>query len=102
MAANLEGLARAPKEDAAGEERRALVIAAHPDDADFAAAGTAYLSSRQGRAFYYPGRTPPRAPPPSPPSTRRRATASASRSRWPPVYDRTRWARSTSGAPRRR
>jgi LmbE family N-acetylglucosaminyl deacetylase len=52
MTANLEGLALPPDADASGP-RRALVIAAHPDDADFGAAGTAYLWSRQGWQFYY-------------------------------------------------
>jgi LmbE family N-acetylglucosaminyl deacetylase len=52
MTANLEGLATPP---AAADERpkRALVIAAHPDDADFGAAGTAHLWSQQGWQFYY-------------------------------------------------
>lgn len=35
-------------DEAAGERRRALVIAAHPDDADFGAAGTAALLARAG------------------------------------------------------
>jgi LmbE family N-acetylglucosaminyl deacetylase len=53
MTANLEGLAT-PLPDASGDEpRRALVVAAHPDDADFGAAGTAYLWSQQGWEFYY-------------------------------------------------
>jgi len=39
---------------AASEERkRALVIAAHPDDAEFGCAGTVALWSRQGWEFYY-------------------------------------------------
>src|SRR3972149_2749818 len=54
MAANLEGLAQPPEEQPEQEARRALVIAAHPDDADFGAAGTACLWSRQGWQFYYP------------------------------------------------
>src|SRR5437867_4910994 len=33
--------------------KRALVVAAHPDDADFGGAGTAYLWSRGGWEFYY-------------------------------------------------
>ncbi len=33
--------------------KKALVVAAHPDDADFGAAGTAYLWSRDGWEFYY-------------------------------------------------
>jgi len=53
MAANLEGLAQPPAGDEAGGPKRALVIAAHPDDADFGAAGTAYLWSQQGWQFYY-------------------------------------------------
>ena len=53
MAANLEGLAQPPEEQPEQEARRALVIAAHPDDADFGAAGTACLWSRQGWQFYY-------------------------------------------------
>jgi LmbE family N-acetylglucosaminyl deacetylase len=54
MTANLEGLAHPP--DGAGKDngpQRALVIAAHPDDADFGAAGTAHLWSRDGWEFYY-------------------------------------------------
>ncbi|MDT7944496.1 MAG: PIG-L deacetylase family protein [Dehalococcoidia bacterium] len=35
------------------ERRRALVIAAHPDDAEFGCAGTVALWSRQGWEFYY-------------------------------------------------
>jgi LmbE family N-acetylglucosaminyl deacetylase len=53
MAANLEGLAQPPADSNDGEPRRALVIAAHPDDADFGAAGTAYLWGTQGWEFYY-------------------------------------------------
>src|SRR5262245_17531705 len=54
MTANLEGLQRQnPEEADDGRVRRALVIAAHPDDADFGAAGTAHLWSQQGWAFYY-------------------------------------------------
>jgi LmbE family N-acetylglucosaminyl deacetylase len=53
MTANLEGLAAPPPEPGAVGPRRALVVAAHPDDADFGAAGTAYLWSRQGWEFYY-------------------------------------------------
>lgn len=53
MPANLEGLAT-PRPDGSGEEpSRALVIAAHPDDADFGAAGTVYLWAQQGWQFYY-------------------------------------------------
>jgi LmbE family N-acetylglucosaminyl deacetylase len=54
VTSNLEGLALPPESDA--EEpgpRRALVVAAHPDDADFGAAGTAHLWSKQGWEFYY-------------------------------------------------
>lgn len=38
---------------AAGELRRALVVAAHPDDADFGAAGTAALLARDGWEVRY-------------------------------------------------
>jgi LmbE family N-acetylglucosaminyl deacetylase len=51
MTANLEGLQRVT--DAEPERKVALVIAAHPDDADFGAAGTAHLWSREGWEFYY-------------------------------------------------
>ena len=50
--ANLEGLAQSQPHDA-GAPKRALVIAAHPDDADFGAAGTAHLWSKDGWEFYY-------------------------------------------------
>jgi LmbE family N-acetylglucosaminyl deacetylase len=54
MTANLEGLATPPEGDNAVDgPRRALVIAAHPDDADFGAAGTVRLWSAQGWEFYY-------------------------------------------------
>jgi LmbE family N-acetylglucosaminyl deacetylase len=53
MTANLEGLATPPGDTAPEGGRRALVVAAHPDDADFGAAGTAYLWSRLGWEFYY-------------------------------------------------
>jgi LmbE family N-acetylglucosaminyl deacetylase len=54
MPANLEGIAVTPPEpDNSNETKRALVIAAHPDDADFGAAGTAHLWSQQGWEFYY-------------------------------------------------
>ena len=33
--------------------KRALIVTAHPDDADFGAAGTVYLWSREGWEFYY-------------------------------------------------
>ncbi len=52
MTANLEGLAQPPETDEP-DERRALVIAAHPDDADFGAAGTAHLWTQQGWQFHY-------------------------------------------------
>lgn len=53
MTANLEGLAQQPPSDVDPSERRALVIAAHPDDADFGAAGTAALWTREGWEFTY-------------------------------------------------
>jgi LmbE family N-acetylglucosaminyl deacetylase len=53
MTANLEGLALPTEAPSDAGARRALVIAAHPDDADFGAAGTAYLWSKQGWQFYY-------------------------------------------------
>ena len=53
MTSNLEGLARPTEEPASQTPRRALVIAAHPDDADFGAAGTVYLWSQEGWQFYY-------------------------------------------------
>ncbi len=54
MTANLEGLAQPPETPGDGNGvKRALVIAAHPDDADFGAAGTAYLWTQQGWEFYY-------------------------------------------------
>jgi LmbE family N-acetylglucosaminyl deacetylase len=56
MGANLEGLhtlkelpVTAPETD----NKVALVVAAHPDDADFGAAGTSYLWSQAGWTFYY-------------------------------------------------
>ena len=51
MTSNLEGLA-SPTAQPDGPQR-ALVIAAHPDDADFGAAGTVHLWSKQGWEFYY-------------------------------------------------
>jgi len=53
MTANLEGLAVPPEGGPVDPPKRALVIAAHPDDADFGAAGTVYLWSQQGWQFYY-------------------------------------------------
>jgi LmbE family N-acetylglucosaminyl deacetylase len=57
MAAGLEDLfgREAPGEpdESAGERRRALVVAAHPDDADFGAAGTACLLARAGWEVRY-------------------------------------------------
>jgi LmbE family N-acetylglucosaminyl deacetylase len=53
MPANLEGIAVPPPDSDADGPRRALVVAAHPDDADFGAAGTAFLWSQQGWEFYY-------------------------------------------------
>jgi LmbE family N-acetylglucosaminyl deacetylase len=53
ITANLEGLAQPPTPDVDPSERRALVIAAHPDDADFGAAGTAALWTREGWEFTY-------------------------------------------------
>lgn len=40
-------------DESAGERRRAMVIAAHPDDADFGAAGTAALLARAGWEVRY-------------------------------------------------
>ncbi len=48
MTSNLEGLAGPPQPDTEGAPRRALVVAAHPDDADFGAAGTAHLWTQAG------------------------------------------------------
>ena len=57
MAAGLEDLFgnQPPGEpdEAAGERRRALVVAAHPDDADFGAGGTAALLARAGWEVRY-------------------------------------------------
>jgi LmbE family N-acetylglucosaminyl deacetylase len=57
MAAGLEDLfgheAPGEPDEAAGELRRALVVAAHPDDADFGAAGTAHLLAQAGWEVRY-------------------------------------------------
>lgn len=57
MAAGLEDLfgREHPEEpdESAGELRRALVVAAHPDDADFGAAGTAALLAQAGWEVRY-------------------------------------------------
>ena len=44
---------RSAPEEGAPDTRRALVIAAHPDDPDFGAGGTAALWSNDGWEFYY-------------------------------------------------
>ncbi len=51
MASGLEDI-RLPRDDEGGP-KRALVVAAHPDDSEFGAAGTAALWTRQGWEFYY-------------------------------------------------
>jgi LmbE family N-acetylglucosaminyl deacetylase len=57
MAAGLEDLfgqeAPAEPDESAGELRRAMVVAAHPDDADFGAAGTAHLLAQAGWEVRY-------------------------------------------------
>ena len=46
--ANLEGIFTPVEHNPDLGTKRALVIAAHPDDADFGAAGTAHLWTKQG------------------------------------------------------
>jgi len=57
MAAGLEDLfgreAPGAPDESAGELRRAMVVAAHPDDADFGAAGTAHLLAQAGWEVRY-------------------------------------------------
>ncbi|HZP57476.1 MAG TPA: PIG-L deacetylase family protein [Dehalococcoidia bacterium] len=56
MTANLESLyshEELPMTMPDTDNKVALVVAAHPDDADFGAAGTSYLWSREGWTFYY-------------------------------------------------
>lgn len=56
MTANLESLyshKELPMNMPETENKVALVVAAHPDDADFGAAGTAYVWSQEGWTFYY-------------------------------------------------
>jgi LmbE family N-acetylglucosaminyl deacetylase len=42
-----------PPPDTGDQPKVALVVAAHPDDADFGAAGTAHLWTKEGWEFYY-------------------------------------------------
>jgi LmbE family N-acetylglucosaminyl deacetylase len=51
MGAGLEDLRMANDEPAG--PKRALVISAHPDDAEFGAAGTAHIWTKDGWEFYY-------------------------------------------------
>ena len=56
MSADLETLYSEKERPVSAPEtdnKVALVVAAHPDDADFGAAGTAYLWSKEGWSFYY-------------------------------------------------
>jgi LmbE family N-acetylglucosaminyl deacetylase len=56
MGSSLEGLQthkELPMTMPETDNRVALVVAAHPDDADFGAAGTAYLWTQAGWTFYY-------------------------------------------------
>ena len=53
MTANLEGLAVPGPDIRDGRPKRALVVAAHPDDADFGAGGTVQLWSQEGWEFFY-------------------------------------------------
>src|SRR5437867_1235142 len=57
MTSSLEGLSvaeqQAPSAPPQTDNKVALVVAAHPDDADFGAAGAACIWSELGWAFYY-------------------------------------------------
>jgi LmbE family N-acetylglucosaminyl deacetylase len=56
MGANLEGLQSSsltPAQMPETDNKTALVVAAHPDDADFGAAGTSCIWTQQGWTFYY-------------------------------------------------
>jgi LmbE family N-acetylglucosaminyl deacetylase len=56
VGANLEGYESSteiPMTMPETDNKTALIVAAHPDDADFGAAGTSYLWSQQGWTFYY-------------------------------------------------